>query len=232
MHRWNYCDFFFWDLLTVFLGSKIPFLEKVLLEIEKILITFSIFDKKFSKTDSLIYALKGYVWGISRTGYLSALGSQARTILFSNDISFLLKFDLFLGSLWILSYISKKCAPRMPYKLLGKGMVYHYYTCVVVAEACLALRRGNKTMRVSRPKVKNPENPQSRQKLEKGTVPQKRFFVGEDFVPTPQACMEVQDFHLWPRACLVAILAWHLCPTSAKDAPHSWLISPIRKEKK
>ena len=34
------------------------------------------------------------------------------------------------------------------------------------------------------------------------------------------------DFHLRPRACLVAILAWHICPTSARDAPHSWLISP------
>ena len=33
-------------------------------------------------------------------------------------------------------------------------------------EACLALRRGNKTMRVSRvsrPKAENPENPQSEQ---------------------------------------------------------------------
>ena len=38
--------------------------------------------------------------------------------------------------------------------------------------------------------------------------------------------MEVLDFHLRPRACLVAILAWHFCPTSARDAPHSWLISP------
>ena len=26
--------------------------------------------------------------------------------------------------------------------------------------------------------------------------------------------------------CLIAILAWHLCPTSARDVPHSWLISP------
>ena len=26
--------------------------------------------------------------------------------------------------------------------------------------------------------------------------------------------------------CLVAILAWHLCPTSIGDAPHSWFISP------
>ena len=51
-------------------------------------------------------------------------------VLFSSDVSFLLGFDPFLGSLWILSHINKKCAPRMPYKLLGKGMVYHYHTCV------------------------------------------------------------------------------------------------------
>ena len=66
------------------------------------------------------------MWGIFRTSYLSALWSQARTVLFSSDMSFLLRFDQFLGSLWILSHIGKKCAPRMPYKLLGKGMVYHY----------------------------------------------------------------------------------------------------------
>ena len=66
------------------------------------------------------------MWGISRTSYLSALGSQARTVLFSSDMSFLLRFDPCLGSLWILSHIGKKCASRMPYKLLGKGMVYHY----------------------------------------------------------------------------------------------------------
>ena len=30
-------------------------------------------------------------------------------------------------------------------------------------EACLALRRGNKTVQVSRPKAENPENPQSGQ---------------------------------------------------------------------
>ena len=68
-----------------------------------------------------------FVWGISRISYLSALGSQARTVLFSTNTSFLFRFDPFLGSLWILSHIGKKCAPRMPYKLLGKGMVYHYY---------------------------------------------------------------------------------------------------------
>ena len=103
------------------------------------------------------------MWGISCTSYLSALGSQAHTVLFSTDTSFLLKFDPFLGSLWILSHIGKKCAPCLPYKVLGKGMVYHYYTYVVVVEACLALRRSNKTVRVSRPKVENPEKPQSRQ---------------------------------------------------------------------
>ena len=59
-----------------------------------------------------------FVWGISCTSYLSALGSQARTVLFSSDMSFLLGFDPFLGSLWILSHIDKKCTPRMPYKLL------------------------------------------------------------------------------------------------------------------
>ena len=111
----------------------------------------------------LINSQFGCVWRISRTSYLSALGSQARTVLFSSNIGFLLGFDPFLGSLWILSHIGKKCAPRLPYKVLGKGMVYHYYTCVVVVEACLALRRSNKTVRVSRPKVENPENPQSRQ---------------------------------------------------------------------
>ena len=67
------------------------------------------------------------MWGISCTSYLSALGSQAHTVLFSTDTSFLLKFDPFLGSLWILSHIGKKCTPRMPYKLLGKGIVYHYH---------------------------------------------------------------------------------------------------------
>ena len=67
------------------------------------------------------------VWEISRTSYLSALESQARTVLFSSDISFLLRFNPFLGSLWILSHIGKKCTPCMPYKLLGKGMVYHYF---------------------------------------------------------------------------------------------------------
>ena len=58
------------------------------------------------------------MWGISRTSYLSALGSQACTVLFSSDVSFLLGFDPFLGSHWILSHIDKKCTPRMPYKLL------------------------------------------------------------------------------------------------------------------
>ena len=33
------------------------------------------------------------MWGISRTSYLSASGSQARTVLFSSDMSFLLRFD-------------------------------------------------------------------------------------------------------------------------------------------
>ena len=50
------------------------------------------------------------VWGISRTSYLFALRSQARMVLFSNDMSFLLRFDPFLRSLWILSHIGKKYA--------------------------------------------------------------------------------------------------------------------------
>ena len=78
-----------------------------------------------------------FVWGISRISYLSALGSQARTVLFSTNTSFLFRFDPFLGSLWILSHIGKKCAPRMPYKLLGKGMVYHYNTCLRAYKACV-----------------------------------------------------------------------------------------------
>ena len=35
----------------------------------------------------------------------------------------------------------------MPYKLALKAIGYHYNTCGVVAEAGLALRRGNKTVR-------------------------------------------------------------------------------------
>ena len=34
----------------------------------------------------------------------------------------------------------------MPYKLALKAIGYRYNTCEVVAEACLALRRGNKTV--------------------------------------------------------------------------------------
>ena len=46
-----------------------------------------------------------FVGGISRTSYLSALRSQARMILFSSDMSFLHRFDPFLGSLWILCVV-------------------------------------------------------------------------------------------------------------------------------
>ena len=81
-----------------------------------------------------------FVWGISCTSYLSALGSQARTVLFSSDMSFLLGFDPFLGSLWILSHIDKKCAPRMPYKLMSKGMVYHYSHMCASGTPCLCPR--------------------------------------------------------------------------------------------
>ena len=77
------------------------------------------------------------MWGISRANYLSSLGSQVRKVLFLSDMSFLLRFDPFLGSLWILSHIGKRCGPLMPYKLWGKGMVYHYNTHdVVVVDAC------------------------------------------------------------------------------------------------
>ena len=70
-----------------------------------------------------------YYWGvIACTSCLSVLGSQARTVLFLGVVSFLLRFDPFLGSLWILPHIRKRSAPHVPYKLLGKGMVYHYYT--------------------------------------------------------------------------------------------------------
>ena len=34
----------------------------------------------------------------------------------------------------------------MPHKLALKAMGYHYNTCGVVAEACLAVQRGNKTV--------------------------------------------------------------------------------------
>ena len=122
--------------------------------------------------------------GISRTSYLSALGSQACTILFSSDMSFLLGFDPFLGSLWILSHIGKKCAPCMPYKLLGKGMVYHYYTCVVVVQACLALRcwqqncAGVKPISATRQALGLRWKSPKRTILEMGTALKKRIFVG------------------------------------------------------
>ena len=48
---------------------------------------------------------------------LSALGSQARTVLFSSD----------MRRLWVL----------MPYKCLAQAWVYHYHTCVVVVHSCL-----------------------------------------------------------------------------------------------
>ena len=35
----------------------------------------------------------------------------------------------------------------MPYKLALEAIGYHHNTCGVVVEACLALRRGNKTER-------------------------------------------------------------------------------------
>ena len=41
--------------------NGIPFLEKVLLKIEKVLIVFSIPDKIFPKTDLLMYALRAHV---------------------------------------------------------------------------------------------------------------------------------------------------------------------------
>ena len=41
--------------------NRIPFLEKVLLGIEKVLTVFSIPDKNFSKTDLLMYALRVYI---------------------------------------------------------------------------------------------------------------------------------------------------------------------------
>ena len=34
----------------------------------------------------------------------------------------------------------------MPYKVTLKAIGYHYNTCGVVVEVCLALRRGNKTV--------------------------------------------------------------------------------------
>ena len=77
------------------------------------------------------------MWGISCTSYLSALGSQAHTVLFSTDTSFLLKFDPFLGSLWILSHIGKKCAPRMPYKLLGMCCSGTPCLCPRAYKACM-----------------------------------------------------------------------------------------------
>ena len=57
----------------------------------------------------------------------------------------------------------------MPYKLALKAIGYHYNTCGVVVEACLALRRGNKTVRGVKvsgqyrpkvPEVKIPKIPQ------------------------------------------------------------------------
>ena len=47
---------------------------------------------------------------------LSALGSQAHTVLFSSD----------MGRLWVQSHIGKRSAPLMPYKCLAQAWVYHY----------------------------------------------------------------------------------------------------------
>ena len=57
---------------------------------------------------------------------LSTLGSQAHTVLFSSN----------MGRLWVQSHIGKRSAPLMLYKCLAQAWVYHYYTCVVVVEAC------------------------------------------------------------------------------------------------
>ena len=50
--------------------------------------------------------------------YLSALGSQAHTILFASN----------MGRLWVQSHIGKRSAPLMPYKYLAQAWVYHYHT--------------------------------------------------------------------------------------------------------
>ena len=62
---------------------------------------------------------------------LSALGSQAHTVLFSSD----------MGRLWVQSHIGKRSAPLMLYKCLAQVWVYHYYTCWSVRNMPWAVKK-------------------------------------------------------------------------------------------
>ena len=48
-------------MCTLRAHNSIPFLEKVLSRVKEVLTTFSILDKKISKTDLLMYALRAYI---------------------------------------------------------------------------------------------------------------------------------------------------------------------------
>ena len=109
---------FFWYVVEHFLSLKLYLNVFLMYYFDRVYSKLTIF-----KTFNTNFLKIIIVWGISCTSYLFVLGSQACTVLFLSDMSFLLKFDPFLGSLWILSHIGKKCAPRMPYKLLGKGLL-------------------------------------------------------------------------------------------------------------
>ena len=56
--------------------------------------------------------------------YCPLWGAKPARFWFSSDVG---GQDFHPLGLTPQSHIGKKCAPRMPYKLLGKGMVYHYY---------------------------------------------------------------------------------------------------------
>ena len=78
---------------------------------------------------------------------LSALGSQARTVLSLSN----------MGRLWVRSYISKWSTSLMPYKRLAQSWVYHYYTWGQ-NRADLAPQSRQTSLRVARNKILSHNN--------------------------------------------------------------------------
>ena len=147
-------------------------------------------------------------------------------------MSFLLRFDPFLGSLWILSHIGKRCVPLMPYKSLEQTWVYHYY----VVEACLALRCWQQNcvgiMRCRTWPSQSHPCPKANNTWD-GHYPSKAPFCGgfspQAFCPLWGAkparfCSQATWVssssltHFWE--------AFGFYPTLVRDKPHSCLISP------
>ena len=98
--------------------NSIPFLEKILSRIEKVLTSFSIPDKIFPKMNLLIYALRAY---INRTQlYKVAFGDINITLFFY-------KKNIYI---YIYIYIYFKVIPSTISKNYFKkfNQFYHFYT--------------------------------------------------------------------------------------------------------